>query len=589
MSKKGKNQHFSLNTKMLTFATATLAALSLSSFSRSGDVQAAEVTEKANIDSTTSSSVTNTADEKNHSTYVLKTSTKQQAATANSTNDQIAKTNSTGNDAAAANKINQTTGIDERAETSSSAQSQQNNLVNTNHSDQDTAEKGFKETGDLPSGEEDSQKSEDNTKVENDDDSQADMVTSDSGKVESETETLDNNQKENHVVNDQVPTDNQNTNQLKDTKDEETKIAPKQASPSASNKILNGLVSKNGVTYYYKNGVRQAGQQIINGKTYYFDLTSKKMRKNYFLNQNNNVYYFDKNGVRYTNQFYNNWGRTYYFGNQGARYTNQFYKNWGNMYYFGHDGARYTKQFYNNWGRTYYFGEKGIRYTNRFYKNWGNMYYFGHDGARYTNKFYNNWGRTYYFGENGVRYTNKFYQNWGHLYYFGGDGALATNRAVYEKGNRYYTNNKGIITTGNYAIEKAIAAAKSQIGLAPYAWGGGRTPASIAAHRFDCSSFIHWVYARAGINLGNYTGATTWTLRNYGRAVNWNQLKRGDIFMMDHINHVGLYLGGGYFIHDSPNSSTGGVGINQLTDVVNNGSGKWSWASIVDNVNRRLV
>nr|WP_249567639.1 NlpC/P60 family protein [Loigolactobacillus coryniformis] len=111
----------------------------------------------------------------------------------------------------------------------------------------------------------------------------------------------------------------------------------------------------------------------------------------------------------------------------------------------------------------------------------------------------------------------------------------------------------------------------------------------MAAHRFDCSSFVHWAYAQAGVTLGNYTGATTWTLENYGRAVKWSNIKRGDIFMMDNVGHVGIYLGGGYFIHDSPNSSTGGVGINKLTDTVHDEYGTWPWLSIVDNINRRII
>lgn len=359
----------------------------------------------------------------------------------------------------------------------------------------------------------------------------------------------------------------------------------------AANTVANGLYTQNGETYYYANGVAKTGLQTVNGHEYYFDSATKQMKTNYFYTDiNGRIHYFDLNGVGYQNKFYNNWGKTYYFGQDGTRFTDQFYNNWGNTYYFGSDGARYTNRFYNNWGNTYYFGNGGVRYTNHFYNGWGNTYYFGTDGALSVNHFYNNWGHTYYFGASGIRYTNRYYFNWDNLYYFGSDGALNTNSIVRENGNTYYTNEQGVITTRNSKIETAIKAGMTQIGLAPYDWGGGRTAAAIAAHRFDCSSFVHWAYAQAGIVLGNYTGATTYTEIKYGTSVAWNNMKRGDIFFMDNCGHVGIYLGGGYFLHDSPRSSTGGVGINNLSDV--NPSpilGGKTWAQIADHTVRRLV
>ncbi|WP_407884064.1 C40 family peptidase, partial [Furfurilactobacillus curtus] len=223
---------------------------------------------------------------------------------------------------------------------------------------------------------------------------------------------------------------------------------------------------------------------------------------------------------------------------------------------------------------------------DQFYSNWGNMYYFGDGGARYTNQFYSNWGNMYYFGEGGVRYTNQYYYNWGNTYYFGDGGVLLKNATQWLNSTMYHIDNDGVWIATNPTIEAVVNAAQSQIGLAPYTWGGGRTPASIAAHRFDCSSFVHWAFSQAGIILGNYTSATTWTLEGYGTPVDWSQLRRGDIFFMDDVNHVGIYLGDGYFIHDSPNSSTGGVGINRLTDQVPD---LGTWEEIADNINRRIV
>ncbi|MGB2540872.1 glycoside hydrolase family 70 protein, partial [Leuconostoc suionicum] len=253
---------------------------------------------------------------------------------------------------------------------------------------------------------------------------------------------------------------------------------------------VNGLVSDNNQTYYFKNNQLQKGSQTVQGITYFFDSQTGLMKKDYFdFAADNKVYYYGTDGVRYTNRFYSNWGKMYYFGEDGARYTNRFYSNWGNMYYFGEDGARYTNRFYSNWGNMYYFGEDGARYTNRFYSNWGklyyfgndgarytnqsysnwgktyyfgndgarltnqfrsdsqgNLYYYGNDGARYTNQFYSNWGNTYYFGENGARYTNKFYSNWGHKYYFDASGVLVKNREIKVDGIAYIANAEGVLS-----------------------------------------------------------------------------------------------------------------------------------------------
>ena len=186
---------------------------------------------------------------------------------------------------------------------------------------------------------------------------------------------------------------------------------------AATTSSENGLVTQNGDTYYYLNGVKQT---------------------NYFLGQN---------------------GKMYYFGLDGKEYKNRFYYNWGNMYYFGSDGARYTNQFYYNWGNMYYFGDNGVRYTNQFYYNWGNMYYFGGEGVRYTNQFYYNWGKMYYFGDGGVRYTNKFYTNWGNVYYFGSDGARMTNQTFAAYGATFTANSGGVLQMGrvnNYIFNNGI-------------------------------------------------------------------------------------------------------------------------------------
>ena len=73
----------------------------------------------------------------------------------------------------------------------------------------------------------------------------------------------------------------------------------------------------------------------------------------------------------------------------------------------------------------------------------------------------------------------------------------------------------------------------------PYVWGGA-SPAG-----FDCSGLVMYVYAQLGISLPHYTGAQ-WAA---GMPVSRSQLAAGDLVFFDGLGHVGIYIGGGQFIH----------------------------------------
>ena len=137
----------------------------------------------------------------------------------------------------------------------------------------------------------------------------------------------------------------------------------------------------------------------------------------------------------------------------------------------------------------------------------------------------------------------------------------------YTEGN-YTEGGTGTEFAGdNETIETALELGMTIVGKSPYNFGGGRNPTDIANKSFDCSSFIHWMYANAGITLGNYTSVTTWTLLGLGQTIDsYSDIQRGDIIFFDTyaINgHVGVYLGGGKFINDQ---SSHGVWIDDMND-----------------------
>lgn len=120
---------------------------------------------------------------------------------------------------------------------------------------------------------------------------------------------------------------------------------------------------------------------------------------------------------------------------------------------------------------------------------------------------------------------------------------------------------------GSTKIEKdyigtVINAGNKYIGNSVYVFGGGRNANDIALGRFDCSGFVHWAFAEAGINIGNHTSA----IKNDGKQVSPQEMQPGDIVFFDTYKkdgHVGIYLGDGKFIGSQ--SSTG-VAIADMTN-----------------------
>ena len=74
----------------------------------------------------------------------------------------------------------------------------------------------------------------------------------------------------------------------------------------------------------------------------------------------------------------------------------------------------------------------------------------------------------------------------------------------------------------------------------PYVWGGASPSGG-----FDCSGLTMFVYAQVGVSLPHNAAAQY----SYGVPVDRADLQPGDLVFFDGLGHMGIYIGGGQFIH----------------------------------------
>jgi len=86
---------------------------------------------------------------------------------------------------------------------------------------------------------------------------------------------------------------------------------------------------------------------------------------------------------------------------------------------------------------------------------------------------------------------------------------------------------------------QVVSIAMGYLGV-PYKWGGA-SPSS----GFDCSGLTMYVFAQIGVALPHYAAAQY----GLGRAVSKSELAPGDLVFFRGLGHMGMYIGGGNFIH----------------------------------------
>jgi cell wall-associated NlpC family hydrolase len=85
---------------------------------------------------------------------------------------------------------------------------------------------------------------------------------------------------------------------------------------------------------------------------------------------------------------------------------------------------------------------------------------------------------------------------------------------------------------------QVVSIALQYLGV-PYVWGG------MSPSGFDCSGLTAYAYAQIGVSLPHHAASQF----NYGVPVSYEDLQPADLVFFSGLGHMGMYIGGGQFVH----------------------------------------
>ncbi|MFC4601027.1 C40 family peptidase [Cohnella hongkongensis] len=139
---------------------------------------------------------------------------------------------------------------------------------------------------------------------------------------------------------------------------------------------------------------------------------------------------------------------------------------------------------------------------------------------------------------------------------------LATGVGALEQPSAHAASTVSASATSAQKANAVIALAKQLKGKVTYKFNVNN-PGKLW---FDCSSFTKYVFAKQGVNLKWSSQAQS----KQGVYVAKSNLKKGDLVFFSvskpgTVNHVGIYIGNGQFIHNTTGSGVNGVIVSKLS------------------------
>ena len=239
---------------------------------------------------------------------------------------------------------------------------------------------------------------------------------------------------------------------------------------------LNGLVTEDGNTYYYKDGVKQKGLQTIDGKTYFFSRIGSNQMKTGTFKIDASYYHFNTDGAMVTG-WHEEKGNKYYFDQKGKRVKGLQTID-GKTYFFSRIGSNQMRTGLFKIDNYYYYfdeitgeiqtGYKEMKDGLRYFDATGKMkigvaiinnktYFFNSIGIKsWGFQSYNN--KTYYFSlDDDHEIVKGFIKIDKYYYYFDETtGVMQKGFKTVEGKKRFFSRVNGQMRTGRVTIDGNI-------------------------------------------------------------------------------------------------------------------------------------
>lgn len=194
-----------------------------------------------------------------------------------------------------------------------------------------------------------------------------------------------------------------------------------------------GFARQNDKVYYYENGKKLSGWQLINVNT-----DDKKTTKLWiYLNQSGEVQtgWVNDNGTWYYLKELEGEYKGYAFMQKGFIKLNKTF------YYFDESGAMKENQWFQTTEGWYYADKSGAVKVAEWFQVAGKWYFASDKGTIFTNTMIQTNDEVYHFNESGVMSENEWFEAEGYWFYAGKLGAILRNTTTPDG---YYVNANGI-------------------------------------------------------------------------------------------------------------------------------------------------